>query len=65
MSNQLFQVQQKAAQHLGPTGALCALVVCQRHCDEVMEAEHNLLARGAALRAWEDHTVTLEHHEFL
>ena len=31
MSNQLFQVQQKAAQHLGPTGALCALVVCQRH----------------------------------
>ena len=65
MSNQLFQVQQKAAQHLGPMGALCALVVCQKHCDEVMEAEHNLLARGAALRAREDHTVTLEHHEFL
>jgi hypothetical protein len=64
MSDQLFQAQQKAAQHLDPMGALCALVVCQRHCDEVMEAEHNLLARGAAQHAWEDHTVTLKHHEF-
>lgn len=64
MSNQLFQVQQKAAQHLGPTGALCALVVCQRHCDEVMEAEHILPVRDEAQRAKEGrYTVTSTHHD--
>lgn len=64
MSDRLSQARQKGAQHLGLMGALGALVVCQRHCDEVMEAEHILPVRDAAQRAKDDrYTVTLTHHD--
>jgi len=64
MSNRLSQAQQKGAQHLGLMGALGALVVCQRHCDEVMEAEHILPVRDEAQRAKEGrYTVTSMHHD--